>query len=233
MFCFYFYFLFWVQQSYGWWEEAVFEPCCSLKAAESLSRGQQWEHSMVGVGGVLTEVMSPLVRQGFFCCLFVCFFAVTWMTGREVPVIFSTVLTSLWRDFQSEALLAADRDAAGPCALQSASYKSSGVHDDLFGLVDIQDQAVVFTPTHRMFHLHSVCQVAIILDNAQCCLQTANRMNIEFHFINVFWEEFYKEVKCCSIHYFCASSKVLRLLPSSGSLTNRPTYGNLKTIPVV
>lgn len=174
---------------------------------------------MVGVGGVPTEVMSPLVRQFFFVSLFL-----QWPGWEEVKSQWFSPLSSP---------ASADRDAAGPCALQSASYKSSGVHDDLFGFVDMQGQIVVFTPVHHMFHLHSVGQVVIILDNAQCCLQTANRMNIEFHFNNVFWEELYKEVKCCSIHYFCAFSKVLRLLPSSGSLTNRPTYANLKTIPLV
>lgn len=78
------------------WEEAVTEPGCSAsKAAEPLSRVQQRKQSMVRVGGVSADVMSSGQAA---------FFAISLMGGCEVPMIFSTVLTTLCRDFQSEAL---------------------------------------------------------------------------------------------------------------------------------
>ena len=71
-----------------------------MNAAEPLPRGQQGEQSMVRVGGVSDDVLSS--GQTHFCVM-------SWMGGSEVPMIFSAVLTTLCKDFQSEALQAPDQ----------------------------------------------------------------------------------------------------------------------------
>lgn len=73
---------------------------------------QQREQSMVGVGGVSPDVMSPSQAT---------FFAMSWMGGSEVPMILCAVLTTPRRTAGSWP----DRDAAGQCALYSASVKGS------------------------------------------------------------------------------------------------------------
>lgn len=47
----------------------------------------------------------------------------------------------------------------------------SGINSDLLCLVDIQDQVAVGAPAHQMFHLLSVCQLLIVLDQTHhCCV---------------------------------------------------------------
>ena len=80
------------------WQESTWLFFCDGCGASFQSQAAKTMNG--GVGGVTPDVVSPGQAA---------FLAVSWMGGKELPMTFSTVLTTLCRDFQSEALQAPDQ----------------------------------------------------------------------------------------------------------------------------